>query len=81
LPDLFLDGVFRSTDNGNNWEKINNGLNTLIVYSIGFSSNGSLFAGTQRGGIYVSSDSGNNWHTANNGINAAEIRVNQFSFG
>jgi len=42
------DGVFRSTDNGENWTHLN-GLTNLEVWSFTINSNGYIFAGTDDG--------------------------------
>ena len=51
------DGVYLSTDNGNNWTAVNNGLsgNSLFVESIAISGS-NIFAGTYRGGVFISND-------------------------
>jgi photosystem II stability/assembly factor-like uncharacterized protein len=58
-------GVFRSSDNGVNWVKKNNGLGSDLIFSLVFKVQGTagtplLFAGTGNG-IFSSSDYGNNW--------------------
>jgi photosystem II stability/assembly factor-like uncharacterized protein len=57
-------GVFRSADEGQNWIKKNNGLNTKLILSLAFKVQGEekpiLFAGTGDG-IFKSVDYGNNW--------------------
>ncbi|MDO9578708.1 MAG: hypothetical protein Q7J16_12560 [Candidatus Cloacimonadales bacterium] len=53
-------GVYRSIDNGNNWEHV--GLENISVYSMIINSNDDIFVGT--GGyfnIYISEDHGENW--------------------
>ncbi len=58
-------GVFRSSNDGQNWSAANNGLGSKMVYSIAFGpgENGgdtTLFAGTG-GGLYESTDYGTTW--------------------
>src|SRR6185436_16824632 len=58
-----LGGIFRSTNDGINWEQVNNGLpkariNTLVVIGK------YLFAG-MNGGVFRSSDNGQSWKTTN----------------
>ena len=51
-----IEGVFMSTDNGDNWNKIAYiSTNSLIINSIDY-----IFAGTNDG-IFKSTDNGNNW--------------------
>lgn len=47
-------GVFRSTDNGDHWTPINEGLTSPPIWSLAINSNGYLFAGTSGGGVYRS---------------------------
>jgi hypothetical protein len=48
------DGVYHSTDNGDTWIKINNGLTNLNVFYFAINSDGFIFAGTRGGGVYKS---------------------------
>lgn len=65
-------GVFKSTDNGNNWSPVNNGLlhlNTKKIIAVG----DTLFVAIAPpnitdGGIYKSTDMGANWVEVNNGL-------------
>jgi len=52
-------GVFRSTNSGNSWTAINNGLPGVGVISLATNSSGYIFAGA--GGIYRSTNGGNSW--------------------
>lgn len=45
-------GIFKSTDKGKNWLKINNGLNNIQVLKLVKGENGVIYA-TDRGGIYL----------------------------
>jgi photosystem II stability/assembly factor-like uncharacterized protein len=57
-------GIFRSSDNGGNWITVNNGLNSKLILSLSFKTNGTgipiLYAGTGCG-LYYSLDYGNSW--------------------
>ena len=62
-------GVYRSTDNGNNWTPFESGLNTSYeIQCISIDSSDYIYAGT-RIGIYKSTDDGENWVKA--GVAAA----------
>ena len=56
-------GVFKSTDRGNNWSQINNGLNSLETNVLVVDPNDSetLYLGTDDDGIYKSENGGENW--------------------
>ena len=60
------DGIFVSTDNGENWVSINNGLQNKVVHSI-FVNGKTIFAGTEGGASY-STNNGLNWSTINSGL-------------
>jgi len=60
-------GVFISTDNGNYWSEVNNGLNDPFIQCLAVSGD-YLFAGGNYGGMYRSGDNGNNWESINNGF-------------
>ena len=56
-------GIIRSTNNGENWELINNGLDdnkSKRIYSIIINLNDCILAETE-GGLYRSTDDGENW--------------------
>ena len=56
-------GVFKSTDRGNNWTRINNGLNSLETNVLAVDPNDSdvFYLGTDDDGIYKSINGGENW--------------------
>jgi ligand-binding sensor domain-containing protein len=58
--------VFLSSDNGNSWSAVNNGLTNTITFSLAVS--GSDIFTTTFGGVYLTSDKGNNWSVANSGL-------------
>ncbi|MCK4652966.1 MAG: hypothetical protein KAU01_00805, partial [Candidatus Cloacimonetes bacterium] len=65
-------GIYRSIDNGNNWEYV--GLENISVYCLTINSNNNIFAGT--GGyynIYRSIDNGANWTPQYSNPNASNI--------
>ena len=68
--DLFAgsygDGVFRSSDNGDNWIQVNNGLTAPFLLSFTANSSGGIFAGTYfGGGVFRSADNGDSWTPVN----------------
>ncbi|MCX6150097.1 MAG: hypothetical protein NTX22_06205 [Ignavibacteriales bacterium] len=60
------EGVYLSTNNGEDWNAVNNGLTNKGVWCI-YAKGTSLFVGTA-GGIFVTSDYGTNWNDVNNGL-------------
>jgi hypothetical protein len=67
--DLFAgtyNGMFISSDNGDSWTPVNNGLKNYYVRSLAVSGN-NIFAGTY-GGVYLSTDKGNSWNAMNTGM-------------
>ena len=63
-------GVFRSTDNGDHWVAVNNGLEFPFVISLAVDCGvETSFAGTfEGGGVYRSTDDGENWTLVDNGL-------------
>jgi len=53
-------GVYRTKDNGANWEPVNNGLTNLTILALGVSGN-TLYAGTYFDKFFISTDFGENW--------------------
>ena len=64
-------GISISSDTGQSWSSINNGLTNLNVTALSVSGN-NIFAGTQNG-FFVSTDFGNHWHAENNGLTHLQI--------
>lgn len=64
-------GVFRSTNNGTYWTKVNNGLTDTEITVLEVSER-NLFAGTNNGSVFLSTNNGTNWiQLANEVTNAA----------
>ncbi|MEK7834350.1 MAG: hypothetical protein AAB401_24900 [Acidobacteriota bacterium] len=59
-------GVFRSTNNGQSWVPINNGLLITGIRSLAIGET-HIFAGINGAGIFSSNDNGQNWTSVNNG--------------
>ncbi|MCL5991961.1 MAG: hypothetical protein M1419_07655, partial [Bacteroidetes bacterium] len=62
-----IGGLYRSSNNGTNWEHIYNGLPQYPVRSLIVVGN-SIFAGTFGGGFYTTSDNGASWNASNTGL-------------
>ena len=60
-------GIYRSSDNGDSWIQINNGLPNLDIRAL-ISSDSNIFAGTYGSGIFLSTDNGTTWFEKNNGL-------------
>ena len=61
---LFLGSVggpYVSTDNGDSWVRVVNGLDTTLVRRVVVTPSGSIFAATRANGVYVSTDGGQTW--------------------
>lgn len=67
-------GIARSTDDGDSWDTLSNGLTNNTIASLAINSNGLIFAGAQSYGIfdtnhiYLSTDNGNSWIHSDFGI-------------
>src|SRR5262249_39742382 len=72
-------GMFRSTDGGQSWEKINNGLLALYESALAINANGDIFVGADfvngAGGVYRSTDNGDNWAEINHGVIQTDVRA------
>ena len=71
--------MFRSTDGGDNWQQINQGLTDLRVTTVGvspaFDTDDTLFAGTNGGGVFRSTDGGGNWQEVSQGLTNTNVRA------
>ncbi len=61
-----LRGLFRSTNGGENWEKLEVPGGSKVL-SITFSPNGTLYAGLEQYGVFRSTDMGNTWRRSSGG--------------
>ena len=71
-------GVFRSTDSGQNWQQINNGLLAFYESAV-LITNGYIFVGADfvggAGGVYRSSDYGDSWVEINHDMIQTDVRA------
>ena len=65
-------GVFRSTDRGDTWHEVYEGLRgnsaPWVVVSPNFSQDGTLFVGRGNGGLYRSTNRGESWKKTSEGL-------------
>lgn len=59
------DGIYRSTDLGNNWQKLINGLTPSNITSISIDELDRIFIGTHGSGVYYSTNNGDSWNKTN----------------
>lgn len=67
-------GIYKSTNWGNSWEPVNNGINGTEVTCLELSNN-SIFAGTFATYIFRTTDWGWSWVMKNNGLQATVINA------
>ena len=75
-------GIFKSTDGGENWQAVNNGLATLEVFAFAIDPTtpttlyaGSNGSGVGIGGVFKSTNGGGSWQTASSGLPVAEAVI------
>ena len=72
-------GVWKTTDGGNSWAEVNNGLSILDVRALAISPNyatdRSLFAGTADGGIFRTTSGDGSWTRVDGGVTDANVRA------
>lgn len=67
------EGIYKSTDNGENWNKLNTGIDQFEVYAVYINKADHIFVGTNyRDRLYRSKDWGLTWQIINNGYNTVE---------
>ena len=67
-------GIFRTYNEGQSWQQINNGLGNGNILTLMVSPGwGMIYAGTNGSGIYRSSNNGDLWQPANNGLTNGNI--------
>ena len=67
------EGIYKSTDNGESWNKLDTGIDQFEVYAVYINSADHIFVGTNYGDrLYRSTDEGATWQIINSGYNTAE---------
>jgi photosystem II stability/assembly factor-like uncharacterized protein len=61
-------GVFKSTNFGDSWFPVNNGLTAANTLDICFDNNGTLYSASWSNGFQKSTDKGNTWSVINDGL-------------
>ena len=68
------DYVFRSTDNGENWVHLTNGITNPYCWCLAINSLDYIFLGTEGGGgVFRSTDNGDTWTKVDNGLTTPNI--------
>lgn len=75
---LFVGGwennhIYKSTDNGDDWNLLSNDSTGTEVWSIAFDSHNHIFAAIQGRGVYRSLDGGLTWSLSNSGLVSKEL--------
>src|SRR6266536_68172 len=81
-------GIFKSTDSGAHWTKINKGLPSnqgptgalplVLGFAVDPAHPATLYAGTYGNGLYRSTDGGSNWSSVNTGMRTAYVTALAF---
>ncbi|MCX6150093.1 MAG: T9SS type A sorting domain-containing protein [Ignavibacteriales bacterium] len=66
-------GVFRSSDMGENWTQINIGLTGSKIRAFAIIGD-NIFVASEGSGIFISSNNGSNWNSLNNGLEETYFR-------
>lgn len=67
-------GVFKSTDYGDSWFPVNNGLNAAITSVLSFDNENNLWAACYSNGLFKSTDNGLSWTLKNNGFTSSYLQ-------
>jgi photosystem II stability/assembly factor-like uncharacterized protein len=62
-------GVFKSTDFGDSWFGVNNGMNAAVVRKLAIDKDGIFYTASWSNGLSKSTDEGMTWIMINNGVN------------
>jgi photosystem II stability/assembly factor-like uncharacterized protein len=71
-------GMFKSTDGGETWAEINNGLETSLInihrIAVHPTDPNVVYIGTWKDGVFKTTDGGQSWVLKNNGLVSADVR-------
>ncbi len=70
-----IEGLIRSTNDGETWESANTGLERDIISALAINSRGHIFVGTWWSGILRSTDQGESWTAIDTGLMSTAIGV------
>jgi photosystem II stability/assembly factor-like uncharacterized protein len=83
-----IPGIFKSTDGGTSWSRINRGLGDIVANPVLFNSllvdptqAGVLYLATSGYGVFCSVDGGATWRPLNDGLTNLDVRVLAFTGG
>ena len=70
---IYYSGLYKSTDNGDSWNKVETQFEDFQVYAIYITKEDHIWVGTNfQGKIYRSTDNGQTWENKSNGYNSGE---------
>jgi hypothetical protein len=64
--------MFLSTNNGTNWNTVNNGLTNTSIQALAVSGT-NVFTGTYNGGIFLTTDNGTSWTAVSTGLTNTNV--------
>ncbi|WP_454061940.1 ligand-binding sensor domain-containing protein [Candidatus Nitrospira salsa] len=70
----FGTGVFRSDNQGESWESMNEGLSDRFLLCLAADAQGRVYAGTVRGGVFRTTADGQQWETISQGLKRVEVK-------
>ena len=72
-----INGVYTSSNNGNSWTTVNNGLTGTCAYTLA-NNDSNIFVAIDGSGVFLSSNNGGNWILVNNGM-PSSITITSFA--